>query len=139
MSSIYTILHPTDMSDCARYAFRLAGMLAREQGARLVILHVNPTMGPMVACREVLAELEPDGSREKLLELLHRLQVADPKVRVEYRLVDGEGVPEILEQAAEIKADLIVAPNGTVVHYPQNGVPGDGDDGQVHGFRQFPH
>ena len=108
MSSIHTILHPTDFSDCSRYAFRLAGMLAREQGARLIILHVNPTLGPEVACREVLAELEPEGSREKLLKILHRLQVSDPKVQVEHRLVDGEGVPEILQLAAEVRADLIV-------------------------------
>jgi nucleotide-binding universal stress UspA family protein len=108
MLSIHTILHPTDLSDCSRYAFRLAAMLAREQGARLVVLHVKPTLGPMVACREVLAEWEPDGSQEKLLKILHRLQVADPKVQVEHRLMDGEGVPEILQQAEEIGADLIV-------------------------------
>ena len=29
-------------------------------------------------------------------------------MQVEYRLVDGEGVPEILQHAAEIGADLIV-------------------------------
>ena len=108
MSSIHTILHPTDFSDCSRYAFRLAGMLAREQGARLVILHVKPTLGPMVAYGEALAELEPDGSQEKLLEILHRLRVWDPMVQVEHRLVDGEGAQEILRHAAEIEADLIV-------------------------------
>lgn len=108
MSSLHTILHPTDFSDCSRYAFRLAGMLAREQGARLVILHVKPTLGPMVAYGEALAELEPEGSQEKRWAILHRLRVSDPKVQVEHRLVEGQGAQEILRQAAEIGADLIV-------------------------------
>jgi nucleotide-binding universal stress UspA family protein len=108
MSSIRTILYPTDFSDCSRYAFRLARILAREQGARLCILHVKPTLGPMLAYGDALAALEPEDSSEKLLEILHRLQVSDPKVQMEHRLVDGEGAQEILRQAAEIGADLIV-------------------------------
>ena len=108
MSPIHTILHPTDFSDCSRYAFRLAGMLARQQSARLVVLHVNPTLGSMVAYDEALAELEPEGSQEKLLEILHRLRVSDPKVQVEHRLVDGDGAQEILRVAGEVRADLIV-------------------------------
>ena len=106
--SIRTILHPTDFSDCSRYAFRLAGMLAREQGARLIVLHVKPTLGPMVAYGEALTELEPEGSQEKLLEVLHRLRLSDPKVQVEHRLVEGQGAEQILRQADEIGADLIV-------------------------------
>jgi hypothetical protein len=41
MDHVKTILYATDFSDCSRYAFRLAGSLAREQGARLIVLHVN--------------------------------------------------------------------------------------------------
>jgi nucleotide-binding universal stress UspA family protein len=91
MLSIHTILHPTDFSDCSRYAFRLAGMLASEQGARLVILHVKPTLGPLAAHGKALAELQPEGSQEKLLEILHQFRVSDPKVQVEHRLVNGGG------------------------------------------------
>jgi universal stress protein A len=107
MLSIHTILHPTDFSDCSRYAFQLAGMLASEQGARLVILHVKPTLGPLAAHGKALAELQPEVSQEKLLEILHQFRVSDPKVQVEYRLANG-GVQEILRQASEIGADLIV-------------------------------
>jgi nucleotide-binding universal stress UspA family protein len=89
MLSIHTILHPTDFSDCSRYAFQLAGMLASEQGARLVILHVNPTLGLMGTHGKALAELHPEGSEEKLLENLHQLRASDPKVQVEHRLVNG--------------------------------------------------
>lgn len=106
--SIRTILYPTDFSDCSRHAFRIAGMLAREQGARLIVLHVKPTLGPLVAYGEALTELEPEGSRERLLEVLHRFRLSDPKVQVEHRLVEGQGAEEILRQAEEIGADLIV-------------------------------
>ncbi len=106
--SIRTILHPTDFSDCSRYAFRVAGMLAREQGARLIVLHVKPTLGPLVAYGDALADLEPEGSQEKLVEVLHRLRLSDPKVQLEHRLVEGQGAEEILRQAKELGADLIV-------------------------------
>jgi nucleotide-binding universal stress UspA family protein len=106
--SIRTILHPTDFSDCSRYAFRVAGMLAREQGARLIVVHVKPTLGPLVAYGEALAELEPEGSQERLVEVLHRLRLPDSKAQVEHRLVEGEAAEEILRQAEEVGADLIV-------------------------------
>jgi universal stress protein A len=106
--AIRTILHPTDFSDCSRYAFRVAGMLAREQGARLVVLHVKLTLGPLVAYGEALADLEPEGSPERLLEVLHRLRLSDPEVQVEHRLVEGQGADEILRRAEELGADLIV-------------------------------
>ena len=41
---IRTILHPTDYSDHAECAFRLACSLARDHDARLVILHVAPAV-----------------------------------------------------------------------------------------------
>jgi nucleotide-binding universal stress UspA family protein len=40
MLPIRTVLHPTDFSKYSDYAFRLACTLARDYGARLVILHV---------------------------------------------------------------------------------------------------
>jgi CheY-like chemotaxis protein len=98
MLSIHTILHPTDFSDCSRYAFRLAGMLVSEQGARLVILHGKPTLGPLAAHGKALAELQPEVSQEKLLEVLYQFRVSDPKVQVEHRLVN-RGVQEIPRQA----------------------------------------
>ena len=48
MYPIRTILHPTDFSGPAQAAFRVACSLAREHGARLVVLHVltPPVAGP---------------------------------------------------------------------------------------------
>ena len=42
MIGLKTILHPTDFSEPSRYALELACTLAREQGARVVLLHVLP-------------------------------------------------------------------------------------------------
>jgi nucleotide-binding universal stress UspA family protein len=42
MLPILTILHPTDFSDCSEYARQLAASLARDYGARLVVVHVAP-------------------------------------------------------------------------------------------------
>jgi hypothetical protein len=39
MKAIRTILHPTDFSTSSQYALEMACMLAREQKARLVLLH----------------------------------------------------------------------------------------------------
>ena len=40
MLAVRTILHPTDFSGRSRYAFGLACALARDYGARLIVLHV---------------------------------------------------------------------------------------------------
>ena len=40
MLAVHTILHPTDFSEHSKYAFWLACALARDYGARLVIVHV---------------------------------------------------------------------------------------------------
>lgn len=103
-----TILYPTDFSDCSRAAFQVAGALAQQQGARLVVLHVNATLGPMVAYGEALAQLQPEEDKEKVLKELRQFQVSDPKVHVDYKLVDGETAAEILRVAGEIGCDLVV-------------------------------
>jgi nucleotide-binding universal stress UspA family protein len=42
MAAIQTILHPTDFSEPAQSALRLAQRLAHDHGARLILLHVVP-------------------------------------------------------------------------------------------------
>jgi nucleotide-binding universal stress UspA family protein len=108
MFPVRTILHPTDFSDCSRYAFHLASAMAKEQGARLVILHVKPTLVSLVAYGEALAQLEPEDYQEKLWEVLHWFQVPDDRVRVEHRLVTGDPAQEILALADEVGCDVIV-------------------------------
>ena len=40
MLPVRTILHPTDFSEAADYAYGVARLVARECGARLIALHV---------------------------------------------------------------------------------------------------
>ncbi|MCI0461018.1 MAG: universal stress protein [Gemmataceae bacterium] len=98
MLPIRTILHPTDFSEPAGYAFRLALSLARDQGARLIVLHVMPV--PLVQ--------EKRGYREEMAEDLSRIGSPDPRVGVEHRLEEGDPAIQILQVARETGCDLIV-------------------------------
>jgi nucleotide-binding universal stress UspA family protein len=40
MTHFQTILNPTDFSDSSKSAYRVACALARDYGARLIVLHV---------------------------------------------------------------------------------------------------
>jgi nucleotide-binding universal stress UspA family protein len=108
MSGSRTILFPTDFSECSRQAFELARMLVQEQGARLVVLHVQHGLGPLVVYSDVFARLQPADYHEWLWKVLRRFQVPDAREPVEYRLVEGDPAREILAAAAEIDCDMIV-------------------------------
>ncbi len=105
MLTVRTICHPTDFSEQSGYALRLAGALARDYGARLVLLHV--ALPPMpVYGGEVLVAVPPS-SHDEERQHLDRLEVPDG-VPTERRLVEGAPVEEILRVASEVSADLIV-------------------------------
>ena len=57
MLPMHTILHPTDFSEHSAAALRLGGALARDHGARLVLLHV--VMPPTIIYGEGLLPPEP--------------------------------------------------------------------------------
>src|SRR5262249_46945161 len=99
------ILHPTDFSERSEFAFRIACALAREHGARLILLHVAP---PPVLAGGGGSESRAEDYPERLREELHQLGVPDPSVNVEYRLEEGEPIGGILAVAEETGADLIV-------------------------------
>ncbi len=96
MIPIRTILHPTDFSGHAEHAFQLACCLARDQGARVIVLHVGEQPPA------------PPDHRNALEEQLRRVQAPDAKVRVEHRLEQGTPDSEILRVAQEANCDLIV-------------------------------
>jgi nucleotide-binding universal stress UspA family protein len=106
MLPIHTILHPTDLSDRSEFAFRLACALARDYGARLILLHV--TSRPVIGYVEGLVPPQSESRLRALHEELHRLSVPDPRISVEHRLREGDPVAEILAVAQESSADLIV-------------------------------
>jgi nucleotide-binding universal stress UspA family protein/quercetin dioxygenase-like cupin family protein len=108
MTSIQTILHPTDFSDNSRPAFGTACTLARDYGAHLVLLHVMP---PSVA--PLLPEPPPDPLRsaESQDSLKGRFAwpvPSDPKIQVDHRVAEGDAATEILYLAGALKCDLIV-------------------------------
>jgi len=106
MLAIRTILYPTDLSERSDFAFRVACSLARDYGARLVIVHVAES--PMIFAGEGLVVLPSGADREGLRERLSQLRPQDPKVEVEHRLSEGDPATEILEVAEETKCDVIV-------------------------------
>lgn len=106
MLAIQTVLHPTDFSERSEFAFRLACSLARDYGARLIVLHVAEP--PMAVAGEGVLMLPPTFDLEPLRERLQQLRPAEPKVPVEHRLIQGDAATEILRVAEETKCDVIV-------------------------------
>jgi nucleotide-binding universal stress UspA family protein len=106
MYAIHTILHPSDFSEYSSHALAVAGSLARDHGARLIVLHVAE---PEVVVGEsgILVPLPP-GCREDTLERLRGLPLPDPNIRVEPLLEEGNPVEEILRTAEQTRCDLIV-------------------------------
>jgi nucleotide-binding universal stress UspA family protein len=104
MSPIRSILYPTDFSEAAEAAFSVATMLAREHGARLIVLHVYPTP---VCHGEAVARRQGPGYEADLRRLLDRYDAPDPSTRVERLLLEGDAAEEIVRLAEE-EADLIV-------------------------------
>src|SRR5262249_852617 len=84
MLPIHSILLPTDFSGRSACAFQLACLLARESGAKLVVLHVVEPP-PFITHGEMGKALEQaQGYRRELTERLHNLQSDDPSVAIEY-------------------------------------------------------
>jgi nucleotide-binding universal stress UspA family protein len=108
MLAIRTILHPTDFSQTSKYAFRLACSLARDHGARLVVLHVAPPP-QMVSYEGIPLEPSMSGSyQDELQDKLRQIRAPDPGVSIETRLEEGFAAPEIVRVAQETPCDLIV-------------------------------
>jgi nucleotide-binding universal stress UspA family protein len=106
MLPIRVILHPTDFSERSRSAFRLAHALARDHGARLLVVHVGM---PVTAFAEGVLPLDDESYTLALREKLEGIRAADPRVRLAYRLVLGaDPAAEIVRVAREAPCDLIV-------------------------------
>jgi nucleotide-binding universal stress UspA family protein len=102
---IHTILFPTDLLENAERAFPLACSLARDCGARIVVLHVTP---PPLGHDELDARRHPEEYYGALWEALREVQAPANDVRVEHRLEEGDASKRILEVAQEVQAGLIV-------------------------------
>jgi nucleotide-binding universal stress UspA family protein len=108
MSFIQTILHPTDFSNNSEYAFQMACLLARENKARLVLLHVMlPSPSPLLT-EPPPNPLLPLESQTAWKGRFPWPQLADPGVRVEHRVAEGDPHMEILRLAHALPCDLMV-------------------------------
>jgi nucleotide-binding universal stress UspA family protein len=108
MVPFQTILCPTDFSDCAREAFHLACSLARQHGARLIVLHVVDVLYGKQTYAGIGVEVRPADYPKRALERLKEWRAPYPEVQVEYLVTEGDPVEEILREAAAKKADGIV-------------------------------
>src|SRR5690242_8829290 len=106
MLPVHTILHPTDFSEPSNSALGLACALARDYGARLVVLHVMAP--PVVTSAGGVAAPNPLGLRAAAQGELDRLEVPGAGLRVERRLAEGDPTAEILRAAGDTKTDLII-------------------------------
>jgi nucleotide-binding universal stress UspA family protein len=103
------ILHPTDYSDCARFALEAALDLASHHHARLLVLHVAETLGPeTVSLGEALHQRQPAGHLDRLRQQLHQVAPSHPGVAVEYLLAEGPPGAAIAKVAHDQGCDLIV-------------------------------
>jgi nucleotide-binding universal stress UspA family protein len=107
MLAIKTILHPTDFSKRAEYAFQLACALARDYGARLLIAHVKT---PPAAVYGEMGALPPEPAEveEALKEWLNRIRPVDERITVDHFFLVGEPAEEIVRLAGKQRADIIV-------------------------------
>jgi universal stress protein A len=100
------ILFPTDFSTVSDDAMRFATMLARDTGAKLVILHVEEPPTAYGGGDMYYGVPEPDtGALKRMLEVL---KPDDPKVPYEQHLVLGSPADEIIEYAKREQVDMIV-------------------------------
>jgi nucleotide-binding universal stress UspA family protein len=109
MLRIHTILHPTDFSPRSEHAFQLACTLARDHGARLLVLHVIDQ--PIAAYGGVMTAPPappPVEERKSAQEQMRRMCASEPKLLIEHRLQDGDPARWILQIATDCKCDLIV-------------------------------
>jgi nucleotide-binding universal stress UspA family protein len=105
---IRTVLFATDFSEGSQFVFRLASSIAGDYSARLVVATVAEPP-PFVTYGEMeKAFQDPVGYKQEIQENLHRFRALDPKVKVEYRLEQGDPVNTILRLAQEYPVDLIV-------------------------------
>lgn len=110
MNTIQTILHPTDFSESAEHAFRLACSLARDHEARLVVLHVVPSTAPLAGGMLVgsFSYDNPEDHDSELTDRLEAMRQSHEDIPIEWRLSKGNVIESILGAAEDVEAGLIV-------------------------------
>jgi nucleotide-binding universal stress UspA family protein len=106
MSTIRSILYPTDFSPSAACALPIACALARDYGARLLVLHVVAPR--LLTLGGNTLPTRPEAYQEQVGELRRRLEAESFPAAVEAQVSAGGPAAEILRVAREGPCDLIV-------------------------------
>jgi len=106
MLPIHTILCPTDFSAYSDNAFLTACALARDYGARVIVLHVVPS--PVMPYVTVAVPPPPEVNLDEPREMLASYTAPDESIAVERLLLEGEPREEIVALARDRPCDLIV-------------------------------
>lgn len=101
-----TILYPTDFSKPSDAGLSVATALARDTGAKLLIVHVTEPPAAYGGGEMYYGLPEPD--RESLERMLSEVVPTDTQVSYEHRLATGDPATEIVRRAKEEDVDLIV-------------------------------
>lgn len=100
------ILFPTDFSTASDAGLQQATALARDSGAKLVIVHVEEPPAVYGTGELYYGIAEPDESA--LLEMLHAVVPTDAGVPYEHYLLRGDPAERIVTFADHEKCDMIV-------------------------------
>jgi len=103
---IKTIMFPTDFSHTGDAALAFATALARDSGAKLLIVHVEEP--PVAYGGGEMYYGVPEPATEDLRRMLHEIKPSDSAVPYEHRLVKGEPAAAIARLAKSESVDLIV-------------------------------
>jgi nucleotide-binding universal stress UspA family protein len=106
--SAHKILFPTDFSTQGEPALEMATSLARDRGAKLLIIHVEEPPMAYGGGELYYGIEEPD--REELKRMLSEVLPTDPTVGFEHRLCLGSPAGTIVHMAEKEKVDMIVMP-----------------------------
>ena len=101
-----TIIFPTDFSTASDAALLHAEALARQQAARLLIVHVEEP--PLAYGGGELYYGLPEPNSERILKMLEDVKPSDPSVPFAHRLTMGDPAGEIVRIAADENAAMIV-------------------------------
>ena len=104
--NISKILFPTDFSHTGDSALALATSLARDTGAKIIIVHVEES--PNVYAGGEFYYGIPNPPTAELRRMLEDVKPTDPSVAFEHRLLTGEPASAIVHFADEQGVDMIV-------------------------------
>lgn len=113
MATLNRILAATDLSAPARHAVERAALVAADNGAALSLIHVA-NLEPLDQIRQLLSS-EPESLEQNLVDQLREsLRLLGAAIHERFgttaalRVAIGELLPELLNHAATLPADLLV-------------------------------